>query len=649
MIPPVRFPDGRIAKYLVPTGLACRAYFPPLPVVWDALATPGAKLAITEGILKALAASQEGLPCIGLMGVWNWVVAGSKPRQLIPDLAEIDLQGRPVLVFFDTDVERRPNVHYAAAEFARVLTEAGASVRLPRLPLGPPDADGRPTKQALDDFAISSGGHGRFRKNLSALIEEPKITDLTQLRAAIEANRRKIADKPGLHLDTSPTGSGKSTADFVDLRRSERRSLIVVPAHVNCGHVVQESKCRHVECVAFPKLSEENCRRFEEAQKVIGHGLKLSKTLCYSCEFKDGCTYWSNYNAAMEAQNIIATHRRAEISMKDLTSNRNYISIHESPMATFRPMYEAKTGFLPVAQLAHEAGVWLRYGQRGDRPFYSAMERIATELHTRVNSEVETTVIALPEPAQSLPKNADRLLWEMMRVYGIRPPGNALALVKTLAEGDIDALLVKVDEKWQTTRQGITDGGENNNTTPPEIELIRSIVGYGKMELPIDAVVCINDATGNRQQLESVTGRPVRDITPPGKLPRKQPVVQIRCDVTRKTEVNKAAEILRGILYDLPYQRAGVLTHQGLVAKLPKLIGEDFGCRVSMWEYFFGGQSRGSNDWLDACDVLIVLGTPRVPPGAIRSHLLRIGNLRAAQLSESEAGWQADWWSGVTE
>src|SRR5208337_5018462 len=55
---------GKPVKYEVPFGRGNRAYFPPFPIVWEALSTSGKTLLITEGNLKALAATQAGLPCI---------------------------------------------------------------------------------------------------------------------------------------------------------------------------------------------------------------------------------------------------------------------------------------------------------------------------------------------------------------------------------------------------------------------------------------------------------------------------------------------------------------------------------------------------------------------------------------------------------
>jgi hypothetical protein len=118
-------------------------------------------------------------------------------------------------------------------------------------------------------------------------------------------------------------------------------------------------------------------------------------------------------------------------------------------------------------------------------------------------------------------------------------------------------------------------------------------------------------------------------------------------DVTKSREPAAVVPLLRGVLHDLPYERVGLLTHRELAASLPKLLGEPY--RLAMVAHFGGGLSRGSNQWVRECDILIVLGTPRVGPDAIRLHLYRLGKARAAGRTREEAGWGLDYWSGVTK
>jgi putative DNA primase/helicase len=153
--------DGRARKYESPKGRANRAYFPPGTLA--ALRDPAAALLITEGEKKALKADQEGFPCVGLSGVWNWSKkreadeAGRKvgPRELIDDLAGIAWQGRPVYLVFDSDAVRNDHVRDAEYALAVALTKRGAAVKVVALPDGPAGDDGEPAKVGLDDYLLA--------------------------------------------------------------------------------------------------------------------------------------------------------------------------------------------------------------------------------------------------------------------------------------------------------------------------------------------------------------------------------------------------------------------------------------------------------------------------------------------------------------
>jgi hypothetical protein len=66
-------------------------------------------------------------------------------------------------------------------------------------------------------------------------------------------------------------------------------------------------------------------------------------------------------------------------------------------------------------------------------------------------------------------------------------------------------------------------------------------------------------------------------------------------------------------------------------------------------DYYRSGNDRASNRWLGESDLLIVLGTPRVPPSAVREGLMQVGLLNAAS-GDGHWGlrkWQAKAVDGV--
>lgn len=176
---------GKLVKYEAPRGSTSRAYFP--PGVIEAIQGPITQpLYLTEGEKKAAKADQEGLRCIGLVGVWNWQKRqeeneyGEKigVKQLIDDLAAIDWTGVIVLITFDSDRARNSSIRKAEWELGQVLKRHGASVKIVRLPEDE-DAHGNPVKVGLDDYLVAHGVDD-FRKLVDAATEaaEPKATEL---------------------------------------------------------------------------------------------------------------------------------------------------------------------------------------------------------------------------------------------------------------------------------------------------------------------------------------------------------------------------------------------------------------------------------------------------------------------------------------
>ena len=130
IFPAITTEDGTI-KYLQPKRSGVRIFFPLATL--DAVLRTADPLYIVEGEKKALAVSQQGLPCLGLSGVEGWHVAGA--RALHPDLDDVGLSGRIVNVIPDADVETNPAVAGAVRRLADALQARGVGeVRRIRIP-----------------------------------------------------------------------------------------------------------------------------------------------------------------------------------------------------------------------------------------------------------------------------------------------------------------------------------------------------------------------------------------------------------------------------------------------------------------------------------------------------------------------------------
>lgn len=150
-------PDKPI-KYESPRRSVVRLFFP--PNTCSKLADASVPLLITEGEKKSARADQERFACIGLGGVEAWSkkrAAGADgkkfgKRELIADFDAVTLAGREVFIVFDSDLAEKPSVQWAEWSLSQALAERGAVVKVVRLPNGPLDSNGTPTKIGLDDY-----------------------------------------------------------------------------------------------------------------------------------------------------------------------------------------------------------------------------------------------------------------------------------------------------------------------------------------------------------------------------------------------------------------------------------------------------------------------------------------------------------------
>ena len=160
-----RLMDGKPRKYETPWQQPGGIDVP--PGVRDKLGDPDVPLLVTEGTRKADAAVSAGLCCVSVSGVWSW--RGTNPvggKVALADWHDIALNGRRVVLGFDSDVTVKPPVRRALAELAAYLTSKGAKVEYLHLP------DAVDGKTGLDDYLAAEGPDG-----LWALVRpEPPVT-----------------------------------------------------------------------------------------------------------------------------------------------------------------------------------------------------------------------------------------------------------------------------------------------------------------------------------------------------------------------------------------------------------------------------------------------------------------------------------------
>lgn len=141
--------DAGQPKYIQEEKTIPRLYLPQLTDWSKVCDDVDQRIIITEGEKKAACATNLGLPCIALGGVWSFT---SKKWHLkeIPDWDWFDLKDRDVEVCYDGDMYTNDNVGKALDALTGMLTKRGARVFVRYLPM----TEGL---SKLDDFLVEKG------------------------------------------------------------------------------------------------------------------------------------------------------------------------------------------------------------------------------------------------------------------------------------------------------------------------------------------------------------------------------------------------------------------------------------------------------------------------------------------------------------
>lgn len=149
----VRFSDGAEPKYGQPRGQGPVLYLPQL-VPWGAVVQQpeGEKqpVVLVEGEFKAIALCKLGVVAAGLGGVWSWQ-SKKTGRGVIPDLENLEVAGRDVVVAFDSDVTRNPDVAAARDALTAALVDRSARVAWAEVP----DLDDTTKSTGIDDYVLA--------------------------------------------------------------------------------------------------------------------------------------------------------------------------------------------------------------------------------------------------------------------------------------------------------------------------------------------------------------------------------------------------------------------------------------------------------------------------------------------------------------
>ena len=179
------------ARYLQASSGVC-GYFPPTTDWGAVIHNPAVDINITEGELKALKASIEGFPTVGLGGVNSYISNKSGRKSLLPELLAIKLAARRINIVYDNDFAAKPKtikaVNAAANDLADLLVAHGADVYRVYLP----EIEGK-KKTGLDDYLMEYGAEA-----FQALLDTaepffaPPLTENALALAFVERNQDKL-------------------------------------------------------------------------------------------------------------------------------------------------------------------------------------------------------------------------------------------------------------------------------------------------------------------------------------------------------------------------------------------------------------------------------------------------------------------------
>ena len=485
------------------------------------------------------------------------------------------------------------------------------------------------------------------------------LVSLDDWRDQMQASRLASLHKPpAIYFDGSPTGAGKSTADLVAMKAAGQ-SLTLLPTHKACEELAEKLTNDGLVAAAFPALDATTCQRFGdkrtpgEAQIVQRAGLDVGRVLCPDCPFYKSCEYQKRRDLARNAPHVVATHARAAHSNFAVVRDKPIVFIHEDCRDLLRPSMRISANRTPgtpslrdleqILEIAREAvelaETW------GDK----AKEAIAILLHKSVKELIAylTDSAFLNEARQSrtggrtksLPvhprhnrlEGIDQLVYRAIRSLGLNPNGEALRLCLAYALGELESLTLATNDTF----------GKGGRT-----QFHQSLIGVRRITLPEDTTVWFEDPTGDHDLLSTLIERPVVDHTPLGRLEFKVPPLQFAAGQGIGRDVANCANTVRGLVRGLlvrnpAAKKVGIITHR---VHLPALetLEPLWKSRLIKLDYFRSGNDRASNRWLE-CDLVLIVGTPRVPASAVREALIQAGDAEAAG---EDGKWRSHIWQG---
>jgi len=375
--------QGRAAKYETRTRSRNRVHAP--LSIRDSLSDISIPIVITEGQKKAEKASQEGVCTIALAGVWNWRDRIGESSFPISDFELISLEGRRVLLCFDSDASSNPHVRRAEQDLAVFLSNRfKAVVAIKRLPQGPGGA-----KVGLDDFLLTHRVQQFWdlpeldpnlaRRELrrsdwpepAPLGEElPEVDDfaLELLPASLRPLVEDVSERMQTPLDYAAAAAVLALAGCVNRRaivcpRAEDTSWMVVPnlwgAIVGPPGVMKSPVLR---AITLPLSHIEQLWRAEHSEASSEYQAAKEEAELRHQAWREECkrAFKSNKPTPIQPDNTVSLPAQKRLVLTDATFEKLHEILGENPAGVLF-IRDELTGWL--AQLDKQ-------GREGERGFF---------------------------------------------------------------------------------------------------------------------------------------------------------------------------------------------------------------------------------------------------------------------------------------
>ena len=125
---------GEVIKYDRIAGLG--NYLDVHPWFGDKVRSPNQTIVITEGSKKVDALASQGIPAIGLKGVWGWRGTNQfGAKGLIADFEEVAIRDNNFIILFDSDIKTNDSIQLSALRLqAMLISKRAKLVTIKELP-----------------------------------------------------------------------------------------------------------------------------------------------------------------------------------------------------------------------------------------------------------------------------------------------------------------------------------------------------------------------------------------------------------------------------------------------------------------------------------------------------------------------------------